>query len=382
LILLACSRSATNGYIIVGITAVLLFLYISMPPLLKKEKIVWLISAIFICYQLVILILRPYDEMRFSFFISYINAFLMFLITLKINWDKEKIIKFSLSYIFILIIFGFFEIIIVNPVRITGPFSFATVYAVVLVIFWAIWITNSIAENNYLKSVILTFFVFVIVLFSGTRMGLLGMALGLCLCGISKILIVNYKKAFMIKVVLGISILLCSVAIILVIWQFIPEDLLIKKSFQSILSMQLDKSNLGRVFAWIIAIDIIPQNPLWGIGPGNFEKYAKIFFQDTGIPFKAMFPHAHNIYLIILSEQGIIGFIVIGSIVFICTYKLFYRVLNNSQNSINYAILSGFIVMMFMGLFDAVPVTIETLCLGGWLMGISLRSSRLEEIKL
>jgi O-antigen ligase len=376
LILLASSRSI-DGYLVIGSIGVILTMQCLRACFFKVDKIIWLISILFICYQLAILIVLPY-KIYFSYYFSYINALLMFFVTFSVEWDREKIKKITLSYIAVLFFCGVLEFILINPARISEPYHFATLYAVVLVSVWTIWLSDAIITNDYFVAAVVTFFVFFMVLLSGTRMGLLGMALGLSLSGISKILFGNLKKKILAKIFSGIILLMFLSILIFFVWQIIPEDLLIKRNFESILAMKLDKSNLGRIVAWVTAIDIISKHPLWGIGYGNFNDFVQKFLQEHAGQANFFLPHAHNLFLIVLSEQGFIGFAVIGLTVFLCVYKLFYRALNGSQDSMVYAIMNGFIVMMFMGLFDATPLTLGTLCFGGWFMGVSAKISTLK----
>jgi O-antigen ligase len=379
-LLLLASNFSNHSTLIICIVGIALLFQCTTMKFFGKSKTFWFIAILFISYHLAILILQPY-KIHYSHLISYINAFIFFSLTFSTDWSKEKLAKFTMAYIALLLLWGFLEFIIINPTRIAGPLYYATIYAVVLVITWTIWMTESVLNRGYSKeNIILTFFVFLAVLLSGTRMGLIGMALSLFFAGLSKILVVNFKKSFMIKTVIGIALLVCLSVLFIVVWQIIPDDLLIKKNFQSILSMKLDKSNLGRIIAWITAIEIIPKHTIWGVGPGNFDKYMQIFLQNNEIQINFFLPHAHNIFLIILSELGISGFIVIGLLVFLCIYKLFYYVLKGTQNSVTYAILNGFVVMMVMGLFDGTPLSIETLCFGGWLMGISLHFSQNKKV--
>jgi len=370
-LLLLASNFSNNGSLIISIIGIALLLQCIFMKIIEKDKIFWFIVVLFTFYYSAIFILKPY-ELHYSFFLSYINAFFFFLLTLSVNWNKERLVKFTTAYIALLLIWGFLEFIIINPIRIGGPFCIATLYAVVLVTVWTIWITERVLNHGYSKeSILLTFFVLLAVLLSGSRMGLIGMALGLFFIEISKILIVNLKKSFMLKITAGIVSLIVLFILIIVVWQLIPDDFLIKRNFQTILSMKLDKSNFGRVISWATAVEIIPKHLAWGVGTGNFYKYVFAFIQNNGIQLKLFLPHAHNIYLMVLSEYGISGFIVIGLSVFLCVYKLFYYVLKGTQNNAIYALLSGFIVMMVMGLFDATPLTEGTLCFGGWLMGVS-----------
>jgi O-antigen ligase len=375
-LLLLASNFSNHNTLIICIVGTALLLQCTSKIVLEKNKAFWFIAVLFTFYHVAIFILQPY-KIHYSYFVSYINAFLFFFLTFSVDWNKEKLTKFTMAYMALLLLLGFLEFIIINPIRIAGPLHFATLYAVVLVIVWTIWMTETILNCGYSKkSIVLTFFVFCAILLSGTRMGLIGMAFGLFFSGLSKVLVVNFKKSFMSKIVIGIALLVCLSVLFIIVWQIIPDDLLIKKNFQSILSMKLDKSNLGRVIAWVTAIEIIPKYATWGVGPDNFDKYVQMFLQNNEIQAKFFLPHAHNIFLIVLSELGISGFIVIGLFVFLCTCKLFYHILKGTQNSVIYAILNGFIIMVIMGLFDGTPFTVGTLCFGGWLMGISLHFSQ------
>jgi len=379
LLLLIASNRSTDGPLVVCAIGITLLLQCLFMDIFKKHRIFWFIAVLFLSYHVAIFIFKPYD-IHYSFFVSYINAFMMFLFTLAINWDREKLTKFTQAYMFVLLILGFLEFIFINPPRIAGPLVFATLYAVVLVTVWTIWVTENILNSGYSKIIIVTAFVFLAILLSGARMGLIGVVLGLFLSGISKNLVENFNKPFMTKIASGIIFFICLFMLIIIVWQLVPNDMIIKKTFNMMLSMKLDGSNLGRVITWITAIKIIPEHTMWGVGPHNFDVYLGQIAQSYNLPpVYHTLGHAHNLFLIVLTELGVSGFIVIGSIVFLCMFKLFYYILKGTQNSVVYAIVNGFIVMMLLGMFDGTPLTLGTLCFGGWLMGISLYFSFFEK---
>jgi len=376
LLLMVSNRS--TEIIIICTLGVALVLQCIFFDIFRKSKVFWFIVILFLAYYTTIFIFQPY-RIRSGIFISYINAFMMFLLTLSVNWNREKLIKFAGAYIFVFILWGLLEFLFVQPPRIAGPQDFATIYAVILVTVWTIWITEKILSSGYsLNIIIATIFVLLAVLLSGTKMGLIGIVLGLFLSGFSKNLYVNFNKSIMIKMASGIAFLIFLAALTLIVWQFIPDDMFIKRTFKTLLSMKLDSSNLGRVVAWATAIEIIPKHILWGIGPFNFDIYLNKINLNPNYPSLG---HAHNLFLIVLTEFGVSGFIVIGSIVFLCTFKLFYSIFKKTQNSTAYAIVNGFIVMMFLGMFDGTPLTLGSLCFGGWLMGISLYFSFFEKTR-
>ena len=56
--------------------------------------------------------------------------------------------------------------------------------------------------------------------------------------------------------------------------------------------------------AWQLAINTWQEHPFFGIGMDNFALVSRA---QTGDPYAALFPHAHNLYLNTLAERGIVG---------------------------------------------------------------------------
>lgn len=87
-----------------------------------------------------------------------------------------------------------------------------------------------------------------------------------------------------------------------------------KQTISSLASM-FDSSNTSNSIRISIYKDIMlrmfPENPICGIGPGNFEEmyyqhYASIDFQAS---------HAHSIFLQVLAEHGLVGFLLFSAFV-------------------------------------------------------------------
>jgi len=338
----------------------------------RKNKVFWIATLLSICYVFVIFYVHPY-KINTQFFITYAIALLMFMCTLLIKWNREKIIKFVFAYGVYLIIFGFFEKIFVSPLRIAGPLTAATAYAVVLVIVWAIWFVEGILSNKQSIKLILlgSFLTLLAILFSGTRMGLLGLMLGIIFGGLFKILIAHKNLIKKFLIVCG---LLSVISILfLTVWYFIPDDMFVKRSFNSLISGRLDKSSMARVQLWLASLEIISEHKLWGIGPGNFsgavKKYLTLHNMPPLIPVSAD-THAHNILLIVLVECGFIGFITLGVIILSCIISLLCKIIKYTDNFVYYGLCSGVIIMMVLGMVDAVPMYLPTICFGAWLLGV------------
>ncbi|MBR1779745.1 MAG: O-antigen ligase family protein, partial [Clostridia bacterium] len=74
------------------------------------------------------------------------------------------------------------------------------------------------------------------------------------------------------------------------------------------------KYGSGRKILIDQALIIFKNNPIWGIGISNIEKFGNLYF-DTGIAFPnyilgIAFPNFHNGYLTILACYGLLGFLV------------------------------------------------------------------------
>jgi len=376
-VLLASNRITYNSTILLDacIGAALFALCFSLIRE-RKNKIFWTAVFLSACYAFVIFLVQPY-KINTQFFIAYFIALLMFICTLLIKWNRENIIKFASAYGIYIITVGLFEKILFNPWRISAPLTAATAYAVVLSIVWAIWFVEGILGNRQtLKFTLLgSFLTLLVILFSGTRMGLLGLMLGIIFGGLFKVLIVHKNIAK--KILIGCG-LFCIISLLFfTVWHFIPDDLFIKRSFNSLMSGHLDKSNMGRVQIWLASFNIISEHKLWGVGPGNFPAAMKKYLMLNNMP--PIFPisadtHSHNIYLIVLTEQGIIGFIALGIIVLSCIVSLLYKIIKYTDNFVYYGLLSGIAIMMILGMVDATPMYLPTICFGAWLMGVICQS--------
>jgi len=382
LVLMASGRmSAQADNLICAILFIAMFNFFYTLSSTKQKKFVLLISLLPLAYIFFIFFFQPY-KVHIYHYLGYLAALFLFAWIALVKWTPEKIVKFLTAYGFYLILTGLIEKALTDSVRVGLSLTVATVYAVVLVIAWAIWLINAHLHKIYSIKVILlgTFLMFLAVILSGTRMGLIGIFIGLLLWGLSAVLMKN-KNINIIKIVtysLGIIVLLSFLSV--AVWKLLPDDLFIKKTFSTLVEGKLDDSNMGRVHIWIVTLRIIEENKSFGIGPGNFPEKCKMFFASyLGInKIFGVNTHAHNIYLIMLSEHGIIGFFILIAFAFLCMLKLFLYFLKNRNSPVFYALFTGFIIMAVLGLFDATPMYMPTAGFAAWLFGVCA-SFRTEE---
>ncbi len=99
--------------------------------------------------------------------------------------------------------------------------------------------------------------------------------------------------------------LLVPLFIVAVFWESIlPHDVIVRITETTDEYGQLEESAEHRVLIWQDSIDLWQQDPVFGIGFGAFRKMGLIL-GDT-----------HNIYLKILSEQGLVGILFFALLIF------------------------------------------------------------------
>jgi len=336
-----------------------------------KYKIFLSLLFWFFIYYCIIIIFGPYSKSIVGWLFRTLSLMFLFLWTMLLKWDRENILFIIKSYGIYWLVWGFLEKIIFDPLRIGGPLNSATGYAIVLCILWSIWFVDSCKrKGRILVLTSATSLVLLAIIFSGTRMGIVGLCVGILL-GI-------YSYSFTSSSVLQISvinksikffIILLSVSIIfLIIWNTFMKDLLIVKTMESVLHGKIDPSNMGRIIAWLCAYDTFSNNKMWGAGPETFSDFYSRFLKnipDVRIPKKNL-PHAHNEILQVLSEFGLIGFMHLSIIVSFCIFSIVNYMRKNKNETICYGIIAGFFIFFILIFVDGMP----SFGLIPWIMGI------------
>jgi len=354
----------------------------------KKNTLLWLIIFLSVGYSTAILIFKPY-EIHGLCFVFFFESLLFFIWATLIKWDAEKIISIATALGIYLLLIGFAEWLLINPKRIMGPLSVATSYGVVLVLAWSIWFVESYFSKRFSYSVMFlgTLFVSAAVLLSGTRMGIIGIVMGILLGVAFNAWASKLRNSMLFqKIFYTAFILCCTSLLIFAIWSLIPNEVYVKRALDNVIAGKIDLSNMGRIISWVAALNTIQENQIWGIGPGNFSIGYKATLQslaNTGIPHPTqILLHSHNLYLMILSEYGFSGFFIFGLIVIACFMQLFLCLKNSNSVGIYYALLSCGIIAMTLGMVDIIPFDWHSLGLAAWYMGIlaSFSLTRSKEI--
>jgi len=324
---------------------------------MTKRSLFWFFAIFIGSYHILLLIVRPQTSLPWT--INCIQQLAIFLWCILIKWDAKKIMNIVVPYTVYLLGYGFIEKLTINPERIGGPTTYATNYAVLLVFLWVIWFVHSyLSKKNSLILIFVSFLVAFAVFLSGTRMGLLGLLVGFFGAIGSKLWIDNLDKSLSKKMLYIIPASLFVALLVIGIWQFLPENLVLIRSWNVLLSGKLDGSSLGRIACWITAIESFYKEPIWGIGPGNFIiEHTKFLSQLSLINKNSLVPlgHAHSIGLNVLAENGLVGFSVLSIVIIICWVQLIRFLLNQPKNPLGYALFFGGIIIFSLPMIDMIP---------------------------
>lgn len=357
-----------------------IFFFLKKP---NRPQSLVLSLALVLSYYLTVFVLRPY-ALNFHWVALHIEAIIIFSITQFCNWDLPKIEQLLFFHIIAFIIIGLSQAIFTDQIRVGGPMLSATAFGVLLVVIWSIWVTiecfNSPLKPS--KIIIISLLTVLTMVTTGTRMTIIGFTITItCLVFLKTVALSQKSKIVSLCKFSTLVIMFC--AILFLVWSILPNDLLIKKNFASMINGQIDESNLGRLFVWHTSFLAIQQHPLLGVGNGNFTAFMQQTFanQPVATPFLHL-NHAHNVYLIILSENGILGFLIISMIVFISLKHLVSYLKQPNSSPSMYGLLVGFLVLSFLALFDAIPYYPSVISWGAWFIALMMQLPKKQNEKL
>jgi O-antigen ligase len=325
-----------------------------------KNKAFGFLLFWFAAYYCLIIFLNPYEKYIWGWFFRNISLIFLFLWAMLIKWDRKGILFITVSYGSYLLIWGFLEKLTLDPTRVGGPTGSATGYAITLCIFWSIWFVDSCKQKKGLLIIIFpTSLVLLAIVFSGSRMGMIGLGIGI-LFGIyyyaftsstaSQTSIVGKSVKFM-------AIIFFTAIVFLIFWNTFMQGSFVAKAMESLFRGRVDVSNMGRIIAWLSAYDAFSNNKIWGEGPETFSDHYLVFIRK--IPNLMMsrksFPHAHNEILQVLSEFGLIGFVHLGAIVSFCIFSIIKYMRKHRDETICYGIFAGFTIFFILILVDGIP---------------------------
>ena len=327
-------------------------------PSYSNSKLFYLLLLWLASYWLILFLAKPYP---LGFIGMLFVHWCLFAWGCTTRWDSRKIVLFACIYGSYLIFFGMMEKLLTGVERVGGPTTFATGYAMLISVLWSIIFVESCVSRRFHLFVLIfisAFFLFAILL-SGSRMGLIGIGMGFLIGIFSRAWVNTLNMPLQKKISFLAGSGIIGIAIIFAVWSLIPEELLIMRHFNVLLSGNIDDSTFGRITAWAAAWDAFSKNILWGNGPHTFKEIHGAFLrsqpQIPAITHMGYLPVAHNVILNILAENGIIAFVNLFVAGIICVWQCFRFLIENPENSLSYSLLAGFTVLFSLEMIDGSP---------------------------
>lgn len=125
-------------------------------------------------------------------------------------------------------------------------------------------------------------------------------------------------------------------------------------AFEDIRGTDITPANFAvteRLAHWQAAINMATASPLWGVGLGNYEI---VYPQYRLLNWAEPLGHAHNYYLNLVAEVGVIGLLGYGKVI-LSIIALSWRTSRHPDNMARYmviAILSSWVYICIHSLFD------------------------------
>jgi O-antigen ligase len=362
--------------------AFLILFILSIYLLLKKDAIrvsynvLDLLIIIYLIYNFLRLLTTEYSSFKDDYFISFIILTVIYFLwkyfltfNCNANFNKPVIVLFTIFLCsgFLQAIYGLLQLydaspgIVGNQFKIIGTLGnpdYLAGYIIPIASFALsiyLFSQNSSVFNKFFKIISLITFCSCIFLLPSTLSRTSWFAIGI---GILFILWHKYQIADKLKIIfiskfklistLFISLIL-SVVIVTSLYQLKPE------------------SALGRLLLWEVSLRIIEDNPIIGIGFNRFDVaynnfqadyFAKGYGSDSEKLLADNVRHAHNEYLQIGAETGLIGLLIFFGIIFLAFKS---SKLNNNQNKerqlsermiVNISAKAGLIALLVFALFS------------------------------
>lgn len=284
-----------------------------------------------------------YDLSLYYYCTTILIPFIVVFSVYNSNLNIESIKKIMYINLVISSIVGFLGIIIAlaNPTSRTGStwITAMTINGYYLINFFCGlgFLLTEKRKNMRILILFMLFLIFLGMLFTYTRMALLAVFFGFGL------VILRYKQYRK------------YIIMVLLIIPFIIPESMTNRVDQGI---QGDVSTIVRLLCWYNSVKLIAGNFFFGIGIRTFATVSK-----TMIPVDFLYaPHSHNIYLHLLLETGIFGFLAYFFIIFLNIYKFFRNFVLQNDDSFMYMFFVSMLSIMFAGLTDIfiVQLTLST----------------------
>ncbi|MDD5607973.1 MAG: O-antigen ligase family protein [Ignavibacterium sp.] len=364
-----------------AVTVLILF-SVSIYLLIKKDSIrisfnvIDLLILIYLSYNFLRLLTTKYSSLQDDYFISFVLLTVLYFLwkyfltfNNKADFNKSTTILITVFLVSGLLqaIYGLLQLYNISPGIVGNQFKvigtlgnpdYLAGYLISIAPFalGIYWLSKNVTTlNKFIKMIALITFCSCIFLLPSTLSRTSWLALG---AGILFILWYKYHLAEKLKIIFNSKIKLVSALLI---------SLILSIVLVSSLYQLKPESALGRLLLWKVSINIIEDNPIIGIGFNRFsvaynnyqsDYFAKGYGSNSEKFLADNVRHAHNEYLQIGAETGLIGLLIFLGIIF---SALKFPLINNYQNTgqqltekliISISTKAGLIALLVFALFS------------------------------
>ncbi len=161
--------------------------------------------------------------------------------------------------------------------------------------------------------------------FHAQRRGLRRWALALVVLGASTA-VLQYVLSSWLAILAAITVMLWlrfgPRGVVLWVGALTVIGLLLEPTVATIVAQRVSSPDVDRLKLWQSAVVIWTKSPVWGIGPGNFASYMETYNAfPLGLVLQG-YQQAHDTFLEILAEDGIVGLALLGAFVWLVVRTL------------------------------------------------------------
>ncbi len=312
----------------------------------------------FLLWALVSIIWAQNTHNAWILWLQYLMAFLVFFLVLNTLRNKQDVVKILLAIFLSGVVVSFvgilqylFDFSIIRqakePASFFGNRNMAAHFIVLslpLSLGLAIDTSKTVHKMLYCAgSLMMIIFLF----FTGASAGLLAFSIQILLLTFLVIFLIQKKSRLKIKRM--IPIILVGLVILTSFILYSERE----KVTEIVYAQKEEENTKIRIRTWKNTLAMIHDRPISGVGLANWDIYYPLYYnrvvKATSFSEQVQLKNAHNDYLTILSELGVIGFsILLTMALFIMTRT--WRILKNPHNTMHYLIfslalsLAGFLV--------------------------------------
>jgi O-antigen ligase len=124
---------------------------------------------------------------------------------------------------------------------------------------------------------------------------------------------------------------------------------------------------------WSLAVQLVREHPLIGIGPGAFEAYsaANVRQVEPGV-YEVPVPHAHNWLLQVALDAGLVGLLGFVVLLLLSARSLWRAWRSETLRPFVVALSGAWAAMLVHGVTDATMIDTRASLVFWWIFGLSL----------